>query len=260
MATTNLNITEVAASQNNKEVTINDALEALDQGTQGSKAQTITGNTSLSAADFTGYFAQVLGGTPAANFELNTPATKRLFLVVNNSGKTATVQVTGGGGASVAVDDGEVRLLYSDGADILEAGGGSGGSGTAFYDFGFAKADTPTASEVIGMVVIPRAVSFGADFDGAYGHCTTNPTAEFVISVERDGTEIGTITISTGGVFTFATTGHYPKDIGPGSVVTFVAPAGTDATIDGIAATLAGVASSTGSTTSSTSTSSTTTS
>jgi hypothetical protein len=120
VATSNLAVTEVVASQNNKEVTINDAFEKLDQATQGELDTDATagGSVVLSAANFTGFFMHLLSGSPGAGFTFDVPASKRFFAIRNTSGQTATVQVTGGGGASEAVADGEMALLYSDGADI----------------------------------------------------------------------------------------------------------------------------------------------
>jgi len=197
MATTNLNITEVAASQNNKEVTINDALEALDQGTQGSKAQTITGATSLSAADFTGYFAQILGGSPAAAFTLNVPATKRLFLIANNTGQTATVQVTGGGGDSVTVANGAIKLLYCDGADIDEAGGGGSAETTVSN-----KTDnyTVTAGDLGALLFMDKAT---ANTVSLPDDATEDLAIGFTVNVAQKG--VGATSFAALGVGTILT-------------------------------------------------------
>jgi hypothetical protein len=62
----------------------------------------------------------VLGGTPGAGFNFDLPANvERLFAVNNDSGQTATVQVTGGAGANVAVSTGTTRILHSDGTDAI---------------------------------------------------------------------------------------------------------------------------------------------
>lgn len=99
----------------------------------------------------------------------------------------------------------------------------------------------PTASEILYAVVVPRALDFAANFAGSYGYVGTNPTASFVISVQDDGAEIGTITISTGGAFTFATASGTAKTVAAGSRLEFVAPAGVDATVAYVLATLAGL-------------------
>jgi hypothetical protein len=111
-------------------------------------------------------------------------------------------------------------------------------AGTQSYDFGFVKADTPTADEVIGKVVIPRSITIPADMAGAAGHIDTNPTAQLDIDVTDDGASIGTISVATNGTFTFATDGGTTKQAAAGSVIRFVAPNTPDATAAGIAATL----------------------
>jgi hypothetical protein len=102
------------------------------------------------------------------------------------------------------------------------------------------KGGPPTSNEVISAVILPRETTFAANFAGSYGYIGTNPTASFVISVKDDGTEIGTITISTLGVFTFVTSGGTSKVVAAGSRLEFVAPASVDATAAYILATLAG--------------------
>lgn len=131
----------------------------------------------------------------------------------------------------------------ADALDILAAGGLGGGSSAA-YDLPISYAGgPPTSSEIISAMVVPRAVNLSADFAGSYGYIGTNPTASFVISVQDDGVEIGTVTISTSGGFSFATVSGTAKVIAAGSRIEFVAPATTDATAAYILATLAGLAS-----------------
>lgn len=110
------------------------------------------------------------------------------------------------------------------------------------YDIGFNYGGNPaSAGELLGRVVVPRDVDFAANFAGSYGYVQTNPAASFVISVADDGGEIGTITISTGGSFTFATSGGTAKTVLAGSRLDFLGPDPADGTIASIAATLAGL-------------------
>ena len=58
MSSPNLAITHVAAAQNQKEVTINDAIDALDAATQGLlSVDFIAGNVTLTDAQFRGAVA-----------------------------------------------------------------------------------------------------------------------------------------------------------------------------------------------------------
>jgi hypothetical protein len=180
---------------------------------------------------------------PDAAVTITVPAIKRgLFAVRNNTAQTATVTVSGQSLTAPEIAAGQAALLSCDGSDVRAEGSGSGGGASVSlpYDFGFVKAVTPTSSEIIGKVVIPRDITLPADFSGAYGHVDTNPTATFDIDVTDDGSSIGTISIATDGTFTFITAGNTAKSVTAGSVIRFVAPASTDATVAGIAATLVG--------------------
>lgn len=180
--TTNLGITELTSAQNNKEVTINDALEALDQGTQGTKAHTITGNTTVSAADFTGFFSHQLSGSPAA-FNFTVPLTKRLFRVANATGVMATVK--GATGATVALQTGSEALLFCDGTDIklvshslspqvVKMGNQAGATATVDVSQGRAFTMTLTGDNTIAFSNVPSDSGFGA--------------TEIAITATQDGT------------------------------------------------------------------------
>jgi hypothetical protein len=159
--------------------------------------------------------------------------------VRNNTAQSVTVTVSGQSLTAPEIAAGAAALLSCDGSDVRAEGSGDNAASLP-YDFGFVKAATPTSSEVIGKVVVPRAVTLPPDFAGASGHVDTNPTATFDIAVTDDGSSIGTISISTGGVFTFTTSGGTAKLVVAGSVIRFVAAASTDAGVAGIAATLVG--------------------
>jgi hypothetical protein len=110
-----------------------------------------------------------------------------------------------------------------------------------YYDIPLAySGGPPTSNEVIGGIIVARTTNFAANFSGSAGYIRTNPTSSFVISVQDDGSEIGTITVSTLGAFTFATSSGTSKVVAAGSRLEFVAPSSADATAAYILATLAG--------------------
>ena len=112
------------------------------------------------------------------------------------------------------------------------------------YDIPLSYAGTPAAGALMGKLVAVRDITFDADFEGSAGHVGTNPDATFEIDVQDDGVSIGTISISTGGIFTFATDGGTPKTVASGSRIEFYAPSDSpaEATVADIAATLKGTA------------------
>jgi hypothetical protein len=96
----------------------------------------------------------------------------------------------------------------------------------------------------MGKLVMARDVSLSANFSGSFGHVGTNPAATFAIDVQDNGSTIGTISISTGGAFTFTTTSGTAKTVSAGHRLEFYAPSNSpaEATIANIAATLKGSA------------------
>ncbi len=108
------------------------------------------------------------------------------------------------------------------------------------YDLGFDFPGAPGADEVVGRWYVPQTVTLAADFAGSGGAIDTTPTATLDLDVQDGGVSIGTVSISTGGAFTFTTTGGTEKVVAAGSVVRLVAPATPDATAAGILLTLKG--------------------
>jgi VCBS repeat-containing protein len=98
---------------------------------------------------------------------------------------------------------------------------------------------TPEASEVLLLFVAEQAMVFADDFAGSRGNCGTNPTGSFAMDVQKNGVSVGTITISTGGAFTFATSGS-SVSLAAGDVLKVVAPSSADATCANVAISLKG--------------------
>ncbi len=139
-ATQNLAIEHILQSQAQKEVTANEAFDALDEALNDfTTIDASAGNTTVSADDFTRNVPLVLTGTPAGALDLTVPASKRLFIVQNECGQD--VAVTAGAGAQV-LTSGQRRLLYGDGTNIVavapdfaSTGGAGGGGGGGFPVF-----------------------------------------------------------------------------------------------------------------------------
>lgn len=119
----NLNFDQVAANQNQKEVTINDAFDQVD----GALTEHLT--VDLSAADVTltadqwtrNWFFECMGHTVARTVTL--PAMKRPAVVKNAGTGALTLQVMGGGTA--VVQAAQTVMVYNDGANLAVTGGGS---------------------------------------------------------------------------------------------------------------------------------------
>jgi hypothetical protein len=113
MATPNLNITHIVTAQAQKEVTANEAFDALDAALCGELSLDFTsGNVSLSDAQFRGSIAFRAANLSVAR-DLTVPAIKRLFVASNKDGTNTLTMKRGS--TSIAVAAGAVALLYADG-------------------------------------------------------------------------------------------------------------------------------------------------
>lgn len=202
------------------------------------------GAVTLTSAQFRSAIVFVPSGL-TANRALTIPAVKRGLFIVHNTDATYTITVTKGS-TTVAVAAGEIAILNTDGTTnslggtVIATGGGTVG-GPSEYDVPVSYAGgPPTSSEIIGRVVACRDINFAANFSGSNGYIATNPTATFAIDVQDDGVSIGTVSISTGGAFTFTTTSGTSKVVAAGSRLEFIAPGSADATAADIAFTLEG--------------------
>lgn len=104
---------------------------------------------------------------------------------------------------------------------------------------GFAPT-SPLSSEVLLDFISDTAFSLAANLVGCTASCGTNPAATFVLDVQKNGLSIGSITISTLGVVTFATTGAAAQAIVIGDVLTVLGPAVADTNIMRLRFTLQG--------------------
>lgn len=98
----------------------------------------------------------------------------------------------------------------------------------------------PGTTETFDFVYLPNAWTIQNLMAGAGGVVLDNPTATYVISVQDDAVEIGTISISTGGAYTFATVLPSDTVFAAGSTLGFVSPGAADATIGRVSFTIPG--------------------
>lgn len=98
----------------------------------------------------------------------------------------------------------------------------------------------PLNSQVMYSWMCPDDMFFPANFAGSYGHILTNPTATTTLTLAVGGVTIGTISISTGGVYTFATTSGAQQSCAAGQRLTVTNQSTTDVTAAEFAFTLLG--------------------
>ncbi len=205
--TPNLNLTHVEESQNQKEVTANEALDGLDQALAGHETADFDfpsdANYTPTPADARGSLSfDVVStfGSLSATRDLIVPTAAKLYVIVNSTTGGQAINVTTSGGTGILVENGTRRLLYCDGTNVVATSGDP-------FDVGGFLSGTPAISQMVWKVVFTRHVSFPDDFAGSEGHLETAPSGSLVIDIQKNSSSIGAMTFATATVATFATTG-----------------------------------------------------
>lgn len=250
---TQLELPLLSESQSQKATWTNEAIAAIESAVAGNYALdtsaattpgdnvTIPFDDSNDASPRTAlrliYLSLTAGAT--ASFNVIHPDNTHLFYCKNNTTQTATVKTAAGSG--VAIVTGGSAILYCDGTDVLDISAGfTVSSITQDEDYQISVFNKPTNGQVIGKMLVGREVTFPANFTGSVGNVGTNPTADNVFTVKDDGTAIGTVTISSAGAFTFATSGSAAKVVAVGSLLTVENQATADATTSDVLLNLLG--------------------
>ena len=157
----NLELAQVAAAQNQKEVTINDQAGQLDAGLTDKVDVAITGTTSplvLSDAQAPRCTVLKLTGThPGGAYQVHCPTNRKIYVVWNSTAGAVTFKTVAGTG--IAVNAGAVLILDSDGTDVIQLAG------------------LVATIDYIGDVVITAAASGQMlRFNGSTGSTRTAPT------------------------------------------------------------------------------------
>lgn len=134
-------------------------------------------------------------------------------------------------GFAIEVEDEDAPFVYR--------GGNWVANGTNIRPVAFFFTTTPTSSEVLLLYTACEAITFADNFAGSVADLGINPTTSFVLDVQVNGVSVGSITISTGGVFTFNTTAG-ALVLANGDQLKVVAPSTADASVANVSITLKG--------------------
>lgn len=128
MPSPNLSIIHVAAAQNQKEVTINDAVDALDNAMNRALSLAMAdADLTLTATQANRNGLIVLTGTLTASRILTLPANHRRLAIRNaTSGGQEVRAKYAGSGAEVIIVPGATVLVQGNGSDLFGVGGGAG--------------------------------------------------------------------------------------------------------------------------------------
>ena len=275
--TNNLDLAQVAPSQNNKETTINDQAGQLDAALTARLALAVTSTNAraLTSTELRRYFFFDLdpdgGDPPDGAITLSVPVgiSRGPFAVINDTGFAVTVEITGQALMPPVVADGEAALLTSDGVNVRLAGGGAAVvaalgditdvvlAGLAQghmlrrnganqwvneetpYDLSFFLPGTYSGGALMAQVVLDRAVTFPDGLFGAQGYAGVTATASTVLDLQKNGSNIGTITFTNAGsTAAFAMSGAI--SFTPGDRLGIVNEDPADATLADVSITLKG--------------------
>lgn len=179
MPSPNLAVTHVAAAQNQKEVTINDAVDALDNAmNQALSVAMADANLTLTGTQANRNGLIILTGTLTASRTLTLPANHRRLAIRNatNGGQDVRAKYAGSG-AEVVIAPSATVLVQGNGSDLFGVGGGAG----ALNDLTDVAVGAAIASDVLqfdgalwsaaGVGIFQRAL---LPFRGALVRRTTN--------------------------------------------------------------------------------------
>ncbi len=117
----------------------------------------------------------------------------------------------------------------------------SSSGGSQPYDLICSFVGNPGNGAKVMIFTAARAITWPGNLAGSTGSLTTNPTATALYTGKVNGTTKLTVSISTGGAFTFATSGGAPVAMASGDRLVITGPSPQDASLADVGFTLAGV-------------------
>lgn len=246
-ATPILGITEVAENQNSKHITINDAFGFLESASNSRIAvdmnnDDLTMTESMFTSSLIFFLTNASGphnlvvpstvnGMASDRFVVFQNTTAQDITIEAGSAATNTISIAPSSVSFIHVGGSTITVLFSQNAVV------SAGDEVAMALF---ISDQPGVGAEVLRHVLPRSVVFAGNFASSRGSVGINPTGSAIWGIARNGSSVGTITISTGGVFTYASTGGLAQTFLAGDILTITAPSPQDATLADIGITLFG--------------------
>lgn len=221
----NLAITQVAANQNNKEVTINNAIGALDAAITESLTVDLTNNATITAVNWRTHTRFVI--TPAGVAKtLTVQAIKSLRIIENPTANSATIAL---GSTTFTLAAGESALFYADGTAnglfkyVLAPSSNP-------FDIPLFVAGTQTDNEKLLILIAVRDFTLPINLTGSQCKAAVAATAAATFTIKKNGASIGSFLFALGGTtatFTFAAAVTFTV----GDTFEIFAPATHDATL-----------------------------
>lgn len=269
----NLNITQVTANQNSKEVTINDADTALESAlTEIFGADMTAGAVTLTNAQFRAAMTFRCFGHTVSR-ALTVPALERAVFFVDNEGTSGGVVVVTRGSTTFNIPIGQRAAFSTDGTtNGLKRLTSNSTTVSAFTDLSDVPASytsqagkhvrvnlagnaleffvvpyaipifvggKPAAGGLVMQFICIEAFTLPSSLTGTQAKAGVASTGNVHFDIKKNGTDLGDIVFnaSSTGTFTFAS----PTSFAAGDLLQIIAPASQDATLADISITLFGV-------------------
>lgn len=217
MVTTNFNWPEVSAAQDQKEVTLNNSLNLIEDLLSETEAIVVgvSNARTLTSAEFRENFFFSFtddASPPTAQITLTVPAIKRgVFYIVNGTSFDMQVEITSQPVTAPIIAAGESALLASDGTNVRSAGGGAGASSSNTI-----KEAVRAATTVDGTLA--TAYENGDTVDGV----TLATGDRILLKDQTAGAENGIYTVNASGAPTRAADYNADIDLEFGHIVAVV--------------------------------------
>ncbi len=273
----NLDLSQVGASQDQKEVTINDQAGELDAALTAATTYLVSAANARTFTEVEIRRFQTISidevsaaSAPTASVVLTFPALKRgVFMLINKTDQTLVAQVSGQSEAAVTINSSAASLLNLDSLNVREAGGAGGGGATTFvgltdtpastnahkmlvanassqalqevdvaYDVGMNFKGRPGASVVILRFMCVRPFRLPAALTDSQGHAASVATASTPFDIQKNGTNVGLMTFGAVSAAVFILS--TAQDFVAGDRLDIVAPASTHS-VGELAMTFAGI-------------------
>ena len=239
---TNLGFTLVEVSQEDKEGTINNAINGLDTSLSGRLVHDMTSDVDYTidtASDE--HYNLIIEITDTGN-NLTTsrniifPNLSQTHIFKNSTAYSLTAKTLAGTG--VSIPSGGIVLIYSNETNIEEVSS-IATTGSPYY-LHFFYPGLSVSNGLMSFIVYMTTVEYTAGLSGSYVKSITGATGSSTYSMKKNGVEFGTFNFApaaTSGTFTVSSDVVFNA----GDTLKIVAPALADATLADISLNLKGI-------------------
>ena len=227
--TPNLELTYMAANQNDKEVVYNDSLDKLDKQLAGLLIINTDTDANITLTSVQNEYLVLkitdTGSALTTARDIIVPTINRLHVAWNNTGGGYALTFKTAAGSGISVGDGEKKLIYCDGINVEQLAGLQ--TGEYPLDIQLFSKGVGIGADIIYYMPLTRTTIFPIDLANSYAEAAIAANASTVYSVKKNGTEFATVTFAasaTSATFIASTATSFS----PGDILEIHTPATAD--------------------------------